>query len=548
MKLNEVYRDSPYEIRLKAPVLRVILWIMVCIAVPATLPGAILNGQWISTLMMVGMTSLLGLALFQLQGGRFQLAANIFLYTTTVLTIFIPLLDLLRPGGNLAQNEAVAEHEMAQYASLFLMTILFFMLFAKNKKQLLIISIVLGIVYAIYVSGVALQGKVTELTTTYPQQFATSSVVFVFAAVLAFQVRRIADKSLQDAIEKMKESNLQSKHLAELAEEAREKLALAQSMEEEATESAASAVEINQNIAEMTKGIGSLQEKYDQTMDSLTTIKETMENLNVVANDQSANITETGSALEQMVASIKSVATITEQRGESVRQLQRSASAGEDTISETTNSFNEVLQNLSSVTEMISLIKSIASQTNLLAMNAAIEAAHAGELGKGFAVVADEVRKLAETSSKSASDVDTTLKELIKSIEQTGQRMDQTGKSFNTIGQEVQEVGKAIDEITNTVKELSIGSDEILQATSSMTDLTAKVNLAVSEVNTQERKSEDNITALGDVIHLISTAIEEISQGTQHVQSASLQLREKTNQVNDFVQGFQERIEHWREE
>jgi methyl-accepting chemotaxis protein len=455
---------------------------------------------------------------------------------------------LLRPGGNLAQNEAVAEHEMAQYASLFLMTILFFMLFAKNKKQLLIISIVLGIVYAIYVSGVALQGKVTELTTTYPQQFATSSVVFVFAAVLAFQVRRIADKSLQDAIEKMKESNLQSKHLAELAEEAREKLALAQSMEEEATESAASAVEINQNIAEMTKGIGSLQEKYDQTMDSLTTIKETMENLNVVANDQSANITETGSALEQMVASIKSVATITEQRGESVRQLQRSASAGEDTISETTNSFNEVLQNLSSVTEMISLIKSIASQTNLLAMNAAIEAAHAGELGKGFAVVADEVRKLAETSSKSASDVDTTLKELIKSIEQTGQRMDQTGKSFNTIGQEVQEVGKAIDEITNTVKELSIGSDEILQATSSMTDLTAKVNLAVSEVNTQERKSEDNITALGDVIHLISTAIEEISQGTQHVQSASLQLREKTNQVNDFVQGFQERIEHWREE
>jgi methyl-accepting chemotaxis protein len=548
MKLNEVYRDSSYEIRLKAPVLRVILWIMVCIAVPATLPGAILNGQWISTLMMVGMTSLLGLALFQLQGGRFQLAANIFLYTTTVLTIFIPLLDLLRPGGNLAQNEAVAEHEMAQYASLFLMTILFFMLFAKIKKQLLIISIVLGIVYAIYVSGVALQGKVTELTTTYPQQFATSSVVFVFAAVLAFQVRRIADKSLQDAIEKMKESNLQSKHLAELAEEAREKLALAQSMEEEATESAASAVEINQNIAEMTKGIGSLQEKYDQTMDSLTTIKETMENLNVVANDQSANITETGSALEQMVASIKSVATITEQRGESVRQLQRSASAGEDTISETTNSFNEVLQNLSSVTEMISLIKSIASQTNLLAMNAAIEAAHAGELGKGFAVVADEVRKLAETSSKSASDVDTTLKELIKSIEQTGQRMDQTGKSFNTIGQEVQEVGKAIDEITNTVKELSIGSDEILQATSSMTDLTAKVNLAVSEVNTQERKSEDNITALGDVIHLISTAIEEISQGTQHVQSASLQLREKTNQVNDFVQGFQERIEHWREE
>jgi hypothetical protein len=92
MKLNEVYRDSPYEIRLKAPVLRVILWIMVCIAVPATLPGAFLNGQWISTLMMVGMTSLLGLALFQLQGGRFQLAANIFLYTTTVLTIFIPLL------------------------------------------------------------------------------------------------------------------------------------------------------------------------------------------------------------------------------------------------------------------------------------------------------------------------------------------------------------------------------------------------------------------------------------------------------------------------
>jgi len=197
--------------------------------------------------------------------------------------------------------------------------------------------------------------------------------------------------------------------------------------------------------------------------------------LNGQLETQSAAITESSAAIEQMIANTRSVNNTLSRNAQNVKELQEAAVVGQSGLNEVATDFKEIARESESLLEINSVMQNIASQTNLLSMNAAIEAAHAGESGRGFAVVADEIRKLAESSSRQSKTIGGVLKKIKGSIDKITKSTDNVMNKFEAIDGGVKTVAEQENGILNAMAEQSAGSTQIMQAIAQVNDITGQV-------------------------------------------------------------------------
>jgi len=200
-----------------------------------------------------------------------------------------------------------------------------------------------------------------------------------------------------------------------------------------------------------------------------------MDKLNGQLESQSAAITESSAAIEEMIANTRSVSSTLSRNAQNVKDLQEAAAVGQSGLNEVATDFKEIARESESLLEINSVMQNIASQTNLLSMNAAIEAAHAGESGRGFAVVADEIRKLAESSSRQSKTIGTVLKKIKGSIDKITKSTDNVMTKFEAIDGGVKTVADQESGILNAMEEQSAGSTQIMQAIAQVNDITGQV-------------------------------------------------------------------------
>lgn len=187
--------------------------------------------------------------------------------------------------------------------------------------------------------------------------------------------------------------------------------------------------------------------------------------------NQSASIEESSAAIEQMIASINNSSRVSTERRKTIEGLVDQAKVGDRDIGTTIDAINGITKSVQGIGEAIDVINSVASNTNLLSMNAAIEAAHAGEAGKGFAVVAAEIRRLAETSGESSRSISKTLKNVIGRIKETSGISSKMGDVIRAIIADIGTVADAMTEITNSLHEMSVGSTEITTSLASLKEI-----------------------------------------------------------------------------
>jgi len=200
-----------------------------------------------------------------------------------------------------------------------------------------------------------------------------------------------------------------------------------------------------------------------------------MERLNEHIESQAAAISESSASIEEMIANIQAVIRTLSDNSKNIKELQSASSVGHEDISDVVADIREISHESEALLEINAVMENIASQTNLLSMNAAIEAAHAGEYGKGFAVVAEEIRKLAESSSEQSSTIAVALKKIKDSIDKIS---DSTGKvltRFQTIDSSVKTVVRQEGDILNAMTEQGNGSSQILKAISHVHQITSDV-------------------------------------------------------------------------
>ena len=255
---------------------------------------------------------------------------------------------------------------------------------------------------------------------------------------------------------------------------------------------------------------------------------ERIDHLNNSISGQMSGISTASSAIEQMVANIRSVTSILEKNSVSVKSLGTESERGRAKINQAAELADTVISQSVGLLEASTIIQSIASQTNLLAMNAAIEAAHAGEAGKGFAVVADEIRKLAEQSNTQGKAITGQLEELRTVINQVASNTQEVQKQFAVIFDLTSTVSTQEDIIKSAMEEQAAGSSQVLDAMGEIKISSETVQKESEELKIGGKQIVKETEILADVTVQIKNAMAEIVSGIQEISKSVAEVNVST--------------------
>jgi methyl-accepting chemotaxis protein len=295
-------------------------------------------------------------------------------------------------------------------------------------------------------------------------------------------------------------------------------------------------------ITQITGSIAEIKEKtlaqasaVNESHATVGEIKNHTERLNTSIETQATAVVESSSAIEEMVANIKSVAEILTKNAESMAELLRASESGKDGILEVSGIMKTLESDSDGLIEASSMIQTIARQTNLLAMNAAIEAAHAGETGRGFAVVADEIRKLAENSSTQGKSISTVLNNLKGRIKEATSLANESQNRFARVSELLDQVQNQERVIKNAMDEQTTGSGQVLEAMYEINNITSQVRNGSSEMLQASAAILDEMTRLAGATEETNAEMDGIAGNTDRIHTALKDLNDITSETRESI-------------
>jgi len=284
---------------------------------------------------------------------------------------------------------------------------------------------------------------------------------------------------------------------------------LARSLNQSSRESASSVSDLSVRVTTLTKSLGSLDIDIAGASAAIEEILANISSLAKQIGNQDTMVSRTGSAVQQMMLSITGVSELAENRVASVAHLVDLTRQGGDRVKKTNKVIGKVAENADAMTALIALINDISDRTNLLAMNASIEAAHAGAAGRGFGVVANEIRKLAFDTGANAQKIGESLKESAIHIRQAQQDSLATQEAFLVLEHEVTEFASAMHEVSTSMTTLSQGGIEILEATAELIQTSQVISNSSQEMNFG---AQEILTAVHHVRQVSSESLAEVAE------------------------------------
>ena len=312
------------------------------------------------------------------------------------------------------------------------------------------------------------------------------------------------------------------------------------------TETASAVHEISANIEGVKQQTLTQAASVTETAATIEEIVRTIKQLSNSIETQAASVAQSSSSVEEMVANIASIGQTLGKTDDVIRNLTTATDDGKATLVTSNTVTQKIAEESGSLMEASSVIQHIASQTNLLAMNAAIEAAHAGEAGKGFAVVADEIRKLAEDSAMQGKTITTTLKTLSGEIETLSASSKTVEEKFNAIFTLAEQVKAMSDQLTESMREQENGSKEVLSAIKNINMVTVEVQAGSEEMLKGGEGVAQEMRKLDDLTRIITDSMNEMTAGAVEINNAVQEVREITQKNKQSIESLAEEVRQFK--
>jgi methyl-accepting chemotaxis protein len=310
-------------------------------------------------------------------------------------------------------------------------------------------------------------------------------------------------------------------------------------------ETASAINQITSNIQGVKTQVVDQSAGVTETTSTMEQLSQNIDKLNNQVEDQTKSVAQSSSAIEEMLANIQSVTTTLIHNAENVNELTAASELGRTGLGTVSTDIQEIARESEGLMQINAVIQTIAAQTNLLAMNAAIEAAHAGDAGRGFAVVADEIRKLAENAGSQSKTIREVLKKITGSIDKITRSANTVLEKFQAIDDSVKTVSEQDANIRTAMEEQGDGSKQILEAVARLNDVTQSVKLGSQEMRqgsqqviTESKNLEKVTLEISDGMNEMAAGAEEINAAVTRVNDITLQNREFINTLVEAVTKF----------
>jgi methyl-accepting chemotaxis protein len=275
--------------------------------------------------------------------------------------------------------------------------------------------------------------------------------------------------------------------------------------------------EIARNIDSIKMQLNQLDASISLATGAASTIGGKLSSLVQGTGKQSTLIGESNKAIDKIAGTMEAVAALAAENRKEAMELLKIVNEGGEKIGRTNELVRSISTEVDDILQVIEIIEGIASQTNLLSMNAAIESAHAGEAGKGFGVVAEEIRKLADSASENSHQISSSLQSVTRRISEVLESSDAGYSTFKNIAKSVDSFDQAMERIAEGMQSLSIAGSEVRGSSNEINGITGMVQETSVEIEAQTRELQNAMATMESVSAHVVKGIGEIDNGAHEI-------------------------------
>ncbi len=504
MKIHDIfkrkYQGQGMEIQLRVPRLVMICAIIMLVLIPSMISEILIADYFslaIEAATFLLQCLILGLAL----SGKYVLASDIF--SISAYVIFV--------GFSLSLN--AGEAASARVMILFMAIPVVLIALVSLRKIYTRLYMILNLPVILLMYFLIFKPAIADSTASQVNVLITMIVLNYLVCISVDQMREITRSLVNEQKAESEKNRLAKEKMRQLVEVILESLKKTRNLDAEISSTSLEAESILASIRDLESGSGRLRDGVGDTVKMLEAQRASVGELSDVVDKQSSAVSQSGAFIEEMNGSINSVSAIARSKLTAAKALLTDVQGAAGQLNRTADVFQGITEKVEGIRGVAKIIRQIANQSNILAMNASIEAAHSGTYGRGFAVVADEMRRMSMTSAENVKKIEEAIKSIIASVAETKKSMDGTQATFNSLSNEVRNVMDAFDEITMSAEQLADAGKQMLETTAMLNQVSMQVRDSTSAMSESEKRIGDFNES---VRHIAESSIRQVNTISVH--------------------------------